>query len=77
VQGAVIARVEPGSAADNAGLRRGAIVEQVNRKDVRSASDVQQALSNIGAGQDALLLVWANGGSTFVVMHAPMASSHS
>src|SRR5207248_8260749 len=77
VQGAVIARVEPGSAADNAGLRQGAVIEQVNRKDVKSTSDVQQALANIGNGEDALLLVWVNGGSTFVVMHSPAAGGNS
>jgi serine protease Do len=71
VQGAVIEQVQPGSSADNAGLQRGDIILEVNRHKVQSASDVQQALSNVGKGQDALLLVWSNGGNTFRVLHAP------
>jgi serine protease Do len=74
VQGAVIERVQPGSPADNAGLQPGDVVEGVNRHDVKSAADVQQALSKIPAGQDALLLVWSRGGNTFRVLHSPDAS---
>jgi serine protease Do len=71
VHGAVVERVQPGSAADDAGLQRGDIIQQVNRHDVDSAADVQKALSNVPKGQDALVLVWSNGGNTFRVLHAP------
>jgi serine protease Do len=69
VQGAVVARVQPGSPADNAGIGTGDIIESVNRKPVKSAQDVQQALSKVQNGQDALLLIWSQGGNTFRVMH--------
>jgi serine protease Do len=46
----------------------------VDRHDVQSASDVQQALTKTAKGQDALLLVWSNGGNTFRVLHAPEGS---
>jgi serine protease Do len=74
VHGAVIEQVQPGSAADNAGLQRGDVIVQVDRHDVQSASDVQQALTKTAKGQDALLLVWSNGGNTFRVLHAPEGS---
>jgi len=70
VHGAVIERVVPGSAADNANLQRGDVIVQVNRHDVQSAADVQKALADLPKGEDALLLIWSNGGSTFRVMHA-------
>jgi serine protease Do len=73
VQGAVIEQVKPGSPADDAGLRRGDVITQVNRKDVQSASDVKEALASVPKGQDALVLVWSNGGSTFRVLHSPGA----
>src|SRR5438270_526440 len=68
-QGAVVARVQPGSPADNAGIATGDIIESVNRKPVKSAQDVQQALSKIQNGQDALVLIWSQSGNTFRVMH--------
>jgi serine protease Do len=73
IQGAVVERVQPGSAADNAGLQQGDIILEVNRHKVKDAAEVQQALSSVPKGQDALLLVWANGGNTFRVLHSPEA----
>jgi len=73
IHGAVIQQVRPGSSADDAALRQGDVITQVNRKDVQSAADVKDALAGVGKGQDALLLIWSNGGSTFRVLHAPGA----
>lgn len=73
VQGAVIERVQPGSPADDAGLRRGDVITQVNRKDVQNAAEAKDALTSVAKGQDALVLVWSNGGSTFRVLHSPGA----
>ena len=70
IHGAVIEQVQPGSPADNAGLQQGDVILEVNRHKVQSASDVQQALSSVAKGQDALLLVWSNGGNTFRVLHS-------
>jgi serine protease Do len=69
VHGAIVEDVLPGSPADNAGLQRGEIIMEVNRHSVKSAADVAQALSNVPNGQDVLVLVWSNGGSTFRVLH--------
>jgi serine protease Do len=74
VHGALVEQVQPGSSADNAGLQQGDIILEVNRHKVQSASDVQQALSSVPKGQDALLLVWSNGGNTFRVLHSPEGS---
>jgi len=71
VHGAVVEQVQPGSSADNAGLQQGDVILEVNRHKVQTASDVQQDLSSIPKGQDALILVWSNGGNTFRVLHSP------
>jgi serine protease Do len=71
LHGAVVDQVQPGSSADNAGLQQGDIILEVNRHKVQNAADVQQALSSIVKGQDALVLVWSNGGNTFRVLHSP------
>ena len=69
VHGAVVEDVKPGSPADNAGLQRGDVIMEVNRHPVKSAAEVVQVLSNVPNGQDALVLVWSQGGSTFHVLH--------
>ena len=69
VEGAIVERVVPGSPADNAGLRRGDVIVQVDRKDVHSASEASNALRTVPDGKDALILVWSNGGNTFRVLH--------
>lgn len=74
VHGAVVEQVTPGSPADDAGLQRGDVIMQVNRRPVQTADDVERALSSVPKGQDALVLVWSNGGSTFRVLHANPAN---
>ncbi len=69
IHGAVVTNVQPGSPADNAGLQQGDIILQVDRHNVDSAADVQKALSAVPQGQDAMLLVWSNGGNTFRILH--------
>jgi serine protease Do len=69
VHGAIVEDVQPGSPADNAGLQRGDVIMEVNRHSVKSAAEVAQVLSNVPNGQDALVLVWSKGGSTFRVLH--------
>ena len=71
VHGAVIEQVQPGSSADNAGLQRGDVIVEVNRHKVQTPQDVQKELSSVPKGQDALVLVWSNGGNTFRVLHSP------
>jgi serine protease Do len=70
LHGALIERVQPGSPSDDAGLQPGEVIVGVNRHETRSAADVQRALSNIPKGQDVLVLIWANGGNTFRVLHS-------
>lgn len=69
LKGAVVENVQPGSPADNADLKRGDVIVQVDRKPMQSASDVVNALKNVPKGQDTLLLVWSSGGNTFRVLH--------
>jgi serine protease Do len=70
IQGVLITDVEPGSPADNAGLSRGEIIQEVNRHPVKTVDDVRRELSSVPKGQDTIVLIWANGGNAFIVMHA-------
>jgi serine protease Do len=77
LHGAVIQQVQPGSPADNAGLQSGDVIVEVDRKPMQSASDVKNALSSVPKGQDALVLVWSNGGNTFRVLHPVQEDGNS
>src|SRR5205085_3262623 len=69
LRGAIVGKVQPGSPADNAGLQPGDVILEVNRHPVQSASDASRELGKVVQGQDALVLVWSNGGNTFRVLH--------
>jgi len=69
VHGGVVQEVQPGSPADNAGLQPGDVIAEVNRHAQQSAADVVKALGDVPKGEDALVLVWSNGGNTFRVLH--------
>jgi serine protease Do len=75
VHGAIIENVRPGSPAEDAGLQRGDIVLEVNRKPVASASQFADMMHATPAGGDILLLVWVKGNATFITLHTPMNNS--
>jgi len=69
VKGAVIDNVRPGSPADDAGLAPGDVILEVDRKPVDDAQACVNAIHAAPAGKDILLLVWANGGTAYRVVH--------
>jgi len=66
VEGALVAQVDPGSPAEDAGLRRGDIVLEVNRKPVRSPKDVREQVGQDGTS--ALFLVQRGDRTQFYVV---------
>ena len=69
VKGAAIQTVRPGSAAEDAGLAPGDVILEVDRKPVDGPESCVSAIHAVPAGKDILLLVWANGGQSFRVLH--------
>jgi serine protease Do len=55
--GLLVMQVEPGSPADEAGLKRGDIVKEVNRKKVKTVAQFQKAIEKRKTGESILLLV--------------------
>lgn len=65
-QGVVISKVEPGSPAAWAGIKRGALLIAINQKPVQSLSEVNEALSKAENGKPVLLLIKQGEATRFV-----------
>jgi serine protease Do len=64
--GVVVANVQPGSAAGDAGLRPGDVIKEINRQKIKNVSDYNQAVQK---NKDRLLLLVKRGsGSIFIVL---------
>jgi serine protease Do len=66
----VIARVQTGSAAEEAGLRDGDLILEVNRRPVRSIKAYESAVSQLEKDQAVLLLVKRQGRTSFFSLKA-------
>ena len=67
--GVVISAVQPGSAAEEADLRRGDVIQEVNHKPVRSVRDFTSMVNQPGK-QSVLLLINRGGNTLYVVLES-------
>ena len=65
-QGVVVTKVDPSSAAADAGLQRGDVIQEVNRKPVHNTADFASAMRN--SKDQALLLVNRQGNTMYVAV---------
>ncbi len=57
-KGALVARVDPGSVADDAGLRPNDVIETINREPVKDVEDFKRVLNRLKSGDPIVLLVY-------------------
>jgi serine protease Do len=69
-RGVVIVNVEAGGPGDEAGLRPGDIVLEVNRQEIASLADWDRALTEVRPGDTVLLLIDRGGRTYFVPLKA-------
>jgi serine protease Do len=67
VTGVVVSQIDPSSAAAEAGIEQGDVIQEVNHKLVHNVEQYQQALSGIG-NQPVLVLVNRGGVTHYVVV---------
>ncbi len=76
-QGVVITAIERGSAADDAGLRRGDIIVEINRESIRSLAEYRHAIAGLKKGEAFLFLVQRGQSTSFVVLRVPKDKASS
>ena len=67
IKGVVVSGVEPGSAADEAGMHRGDVILEVNREPVKDLASYRKALK-AGKGKSVLLLVRRGENTIFMAL---------
>ena len=68
IKGAVIADIDPDSAAAKAGLREGDVIQEVNKQPVRNAKDLVAINKSLKPDEKILIRVWSQGRSGFVAL---------
>ena len=67
-EGVVVSAVEPGSAADEAGIRRGDVIVEVDRKPIRSLDEYKKSIAAIRKGRGVLFLVRRGESTLFLAL---------
>jgi len=60
--GVVVSQVEPGSFADESGLRRGMLIKEVNHEKINNAGDFEEAVTKAQAGEKDSALLYVSDG---------------
>lgn len=69
-EGVIVANVEPGSAAEEAGLRPGDLILEVNRQEVKDVDAYNKAIAGLDEQGSILLLVKRDKHTRFVVLES-------
>ena len=67
-EGIVVTAVEPGSVADDAGIRRGDVILEVDRKPVRNVEEYRKAVAGVRKGRGVLFLVRRGDSTLFLAL---------
>ncbi|WP_447978859.1 DegQ family serine endoprotease [Candidatus Nitrospira bockiana] len=68
ITGVVVTGVEPGSPAQEAGLREGDVIQEINREPIKSVKDYEKKASSLKKDEPALFLINRRGMSLFVTV---------
>lgn len=69
-KGVIVVRVEPGSPADEAEIKKGDIIKEINRKEIRGIEDFYEASMKVNKQESILLFINRGGNKFYVVLKA-------
>ena len=69
-RGVVVVRVEPGSPADDAEIKKGDIIKEINRKEIYNLEGFNRVATNIKRNESVLLFVNRGGKKFYVILKA-------
>ena len=65
-RGVVVTRVDPDSGAERAGFSAGDVIQEMNRRPIKSVKDFEKASAGLKKGANVLILINRRGNSLFV-----------
>jgi serine protease Do len=68
IRGLVVESVEPGSVAQESGLQKGDIVEEIADRPVNSLAELESVIKDLVAGKPVLVLVRREEGTRFLTL---------
>lgn len=69
-KGVVVVKVEAGSPADDAEIKKGDVIKEINKKAVNSSEDFNRIATNIKTNDSVLLFINRNGKKFYVILRA-------
>ena len=69
-KGVVVVRVEPGSSVEDAGLRKGDVIQEIDRKKIISLDDYIRIVATIHSGDTVLMFINRDGKKFYVTVKA-------
>jgi serine protease Do len=70
-RGVVVVKVEQGSSADDAGLKKGDVIQEIDRKKVAGLGDFSKITSSIEPGDTTLLFINRGGRRFYITIKGP------
>jgi serine protease Do len=69
-KGVVVVRVDPGSSVEDAGLRKGDVIQEIDRKKVARLDDYTRIAANVRSGDTVLMFINRGGKKFYVTIKA-------
>lgn len=67
-EGVIVTNVQPGSTAWESGLRRGDIILEINKKQIKNLEQYRKSIDSVKEGENALLLVKRDKNTVYVAL---------